>query len=169
VRRPAPSSRSIKVMRSPTLTGVFSFCRPSRGPISTILMALLMSYPMLVVRFPLSPPIWRAAFANVRIKSALLVDRFDFGELHAFLDDIAYLAFDDLQYARKGRTQGLFHLHHLQRQDRRALLQCCALPGKQGNDRAGQGCDDLVLPDLLFRFAAEGIDPMHFKAAVGRP
>jgi hypothetical protein len=34
VRKPASTSLSTKAIRLATLTGVFSFCRPSRGPIS---------------------------------------------------------------------------------------------------------------------------------------
>ena len=37
---PAPISASMKAMRSATLIGVFSFCRPSRGPTSTMRTAI---------------------------------------------------------------------------------------------------------------------------------
>src|SRR5882757_950152 len=82
---PALINASIKAMRSSTLTAVFSFCRPSRGPTSTMRT------------FSLIP-----ASGN---------RRFDFGELDAFADDIADLALDLLQHARIGRAQRLFHLH----------------------------------------------------------
>jgi hypothetical protein len=42
VCRPAPSSFSMKAMRFATLTGVVSFCSPSRAPISMMRMVSLM-------------------------------------------------------------------------------------------------------------------------------
>src|ERR1700753_3188188 len=97
VCNPASSSASMKAMRSSTLTGVFSFCRPSRGPTSKMRMVSLIK-------------------ASRR-------RGFDFGELNAFLNDVADLAFDLLQNTRKRRPQRLLHLHHFEGQDRRALLQ----------------------------------------------
>ena len=44
--------------------------------------------------------------------------RFDFGEFDAFADDIADLALDLLQHARKRRAQGLLHLHDFEGEDR---------------------------------------------------
>src|SRR5258708_4600984 len=98
---PAPMSASMKAMRSATLTGVFSFCRPSRGPTSTMRTESLM----------------RTSTGCSRR------GRLDFGEFHAFPDDIADLAFYRLQHAGERRAQGLLHLHHFERENRRALLQ----------------------------------------------
>ncbi len=95
--------------------------------------------------------------------------RFDFGQFDAFADDIADLAFDHLQHARERRAQGLFHLHHFQRENRRALFQMRAHLGQQRHDRTRQGCYDLVFADLLLVVAAERIDPMQVEAAVACP
>src|ERR1700682_3006430 len=83
VCRPAPTSASMNAMRAATLTGVFSFCRPSRGPTSTMRTCSLM----LVSRS----------------------QRLDLGELDAFLHDIADLAFYHFQHASERRAQGLLH------------------------------------------------------------
>src|SRR5665213_3618401 len=95
-------------MRSATLTAVFSFCRPSRGPTSTM-----------------------------RTWSLMLISsgsRLDLGELDAFLHDIADLAFDLFQHTGERRTQRLFHLHHFKGEYWRALLKRGALFGQQGHD-----------------------------------
>src|SRR4051794_4533995 len=131
VCRPAPTSASMKAMRSATPTAVFSFCRPSRGPTSTMRTGSLM------------PP--------------SLAQWFDFGEFDALADDVADLAFDGLQHARKGRAQGLLHLHDFEGQDRSALLERIALLREQRHDGAGQRRDDLVLADLLLGLAPERI------------
>src|SRR6266481_3852399 len=100
------------MVERPAPTGVFSFCRPSRGPISIMRTLSLM-----------------LASRSCRL---------DLSEFEAFADDIADLAFDLLQYARIGRAQGLFHLHHFKGEDRRALLQSSALLGEQRHHRARQ-------------------------------
>src|SRR5260370_9527304 len=140
VGSPALTSASINAMRSATLIGVFSFCRPSRGPTSTM-----------------------------RTESLMLISRscrLDFGEFDAFLHDIADLAFHHLQHARERRAQGLLHLHDLERQDRCTLLQSCAHLGQQRHHGAPQGRYDFVFADLLFVVAAERIDPMQAETAV---
>src|SRR5439155_4342914 len=134
---PAPISASMKAMRSATLTGVFSFCRPSRGPTSTM-----------------------------RTVSVMVGCRLDFGEFDALADDVADLAFQLLQHAGKRRAQGLLHLHDLEGEDRRTLLELGALLRQQGDDRAGQGRHDLVFADLLLGLAAERIHPMQVEAPV---
>src|SRR3984893_4251388 len=137
---PAPTSASMKAMRSATLTGVFSFCRPSRGPTSTM-----------------------------RTKSLMLISRscrFDFGEFDAFLHDIADLAFYRLQHAGEWRAQGLLHLHHFKRENGRALHQPRAHFRQQGHNGTRQPRHDLVFPDLLFVVTAERIDPMQIETAV---
>src|SRR5262249_46742893 len=105
---PASSNFLTKAMRSAGLTGVFSFCSPSRAPISMMWMVLLIG----------------------------ASSGFDLGEFDAFLHDIADLAFDRLQRARERRTQGLLHLHDLERQDRCALFQFCALLRQHRDDRS---------------------------------
>src|SRR5207248_7422569 len=90
VSRPAPTSASINAIRSATLTGVFSFCRPSRGPTSTM-----------------------------RTESLILIsrsERLDLGEFDALAHDIADAAFYCLQHPRKRRAQGLLHFHDFKRQ-----------------------------------------------------
>src|SRR5882724_12899164 len=139
---PAPTSASMNAMRAATLTGVFSFWRPSRGPTSTMRTRSLISN--------------------------LSACRLDFGELDALADDITDLAFDHLQHSGKRRAQGLFHLHHFEGQDRRALFERRADLGQQCHYRPRQRCDDLVLADLLLVVAAERIDPMQVEAAVTR-
>src|ERR1700674_701978 len=137
---PAPTSASMKAMRSATLTGFFSFCRPERGPTSTM-----------------------------RTESLMLISRscrLDLGEFDAFLHDIADLAFYHLQHARERRAQGLLHLHDFKRQDRCTLLQSCAHLGQQRHHSARQGRYDFVFADLLFIVAAERIDPMQVETAV---
>src|SRR5713226_9961742 len=131
----------MKVMRSAALTGVFSFCRPSRGPTSTIWTCSLMM-------------ISRDCSRSCRL---------DFGKLDAFLHDVADLAFYRLQDAREWSAQRLLHLHHLERQDRRALLQRRADLRQQGHDGARQRRHDLVFADLLLIVAAERIDPMQVE------
>src|SRR3954447_7349775 len=143
VCRPAPPSASMKVMRSATLTDVFSFCSPSRGPTSTM-----------------------------RTESVMLISRrcrLDLGEFEPFADNIANLAFYRLQYAGKRSAQGLLHLHHLKGQDRGALLQRGPDLGQQRYHCAGQRRDDLVFTNLLFVIAAERIYPMQIEAAIARP
>src|SRR5260370_41084462 len=140
---PAPTSASINAMRSATLTGVFSFWRPSRGPTSTMRTCSLM----LISRS----------------------QRLDLGEFDAFLHDIADLAFYHFQHARERRTQGLLHLHDLERQDRRALFEDCPLFCQQRHHGARQRRHDLVFANLLFVVAAERIDPVQVEAAVARP
>ena len=81
----------MKAMRSATPTGVFSFCRPSRGPTSTI-----------------------------RNESLMLIsrgNRLDLGEFDALADDIPDLAFYHFQHASERRAQGLLHLHHFEGED----------------------------------------------------
>src|SRR5450631_831444 len=137
---PAPTRAPMKAMRSATLTGVFSFCRPSRGPTSTM-----------------------------RTKSLMLISRscrFDFGEFDAFLHDIADLAFYRLQHAGEWRAQGLLHLHHFKRENGCALLQPRAHFRQQGHDGTRQRRHDLVFADLLFVVAAERIDPVQVETAV---
>src|SRR5690349_18926410 len=114
VLRPAATSASMKAIRAATPTGVFSFCRPSRGPISMMRTTLLMN---------------------------LLACWFDLGELDTLADDIADLAPDRLQDAGERRAERLLHFHDLERQDRRTLLQRVALFGEQRHDGARQGCD----------------------------
>src|SRR3982074_92915 len=78
----ACADQCLDEIRSATLTGIFSFCRPSRGPTSTM-----------------------------RTESLMLISRncrLDLGELDAFLHDIADLAFYHLQHAPKRCPQGLF-------------------------------------------------------------
>src|ERR1700675_4320729 len=126
---PAPTSASMNAIRSATLTGVFSFCRPSRGPTSTM-----------------------------RTESLMLISqsyRFDLGEFHAFLHDIADLAFYHFQNTCEWRAQGLFHLHDFKRQDRRALREHGPLLRQQRHYGARQRRHDLVFADLLFVVAAE--------------
>src|SRR6202012_906510 len=139
--RPASSSLLTKAMRFSALTGIFSFCSPSRAPISIMRMVWLI-------------------YASG--------DRFELGELDTLLHDVADLALDLLQHAREGRAQRLLHLHHFQGQDRRALLQRRALLGQYRHHGAGQGCCDLSLADLFFVIAAKRIDPMQFEAAIAR-
>src|SRR6185312_14585993 len=130
-------------MRSATLTAVLSFCRPSRGPTSTM-----------------------------RTWSLMLISsgsRLDLGEFDAFLHDIADLAFDLFQQACERRAQGLLHLHHFKGENWRALFERGALLGQQGHNGAGQGCHDLVFADLLLVVAAKWIDPVQFEATVARP
>src|ERR1700692_4647009 len=137
---PAASSASMNAMRSATPIGVFSFCRPSRWPTSTMRTESLM-------------PISRGG-------------RLDHGEFEAFADDIPDLALYRLQHAGKRRAQVLLHLHHFERQDRRALLQLGADFGQQCYDGARQRCHDLVFADLLLVVATERIDPMQVEPAV---
>ena len=80
----------------------------------------------------------RADFDDADASLIGLLCRFDFGEFDALADDIADLAFDLLQHARKGRAQGLLHLHDFQRQDRGALFQRRALLGQQRHHGARQ-------------------------------
>src|ERR1700758_4469012 len=96
VCNPASNSRLMKAIRSAGLTGVFSFCSPSRAPISTMWTASLISTSR---------------------------GRFQRGELDALLHDVADLALDRLQRTGKRRAQGLLHLHHFEGEDRRALFQ----------------------------------------------
>src|SRR3954471_10694383 len=140
VSRPAPTSASMKAVRASTLTSVFSFWRPSRGPISMMRTLSLISFS----------------------------GRLDHGELDALLDDVADLAFDGFQHAGIGRTQRLLHLHHFQGEDRRALLELGALLRQHGDDGARQGRCDLVHAGLLLHLAAERIDPMQVEPAVAR-
>src|SRR5205807_3639238 len=88
-RSPAPISASTKAMRSATLTGVFSFCRPSRGPTSTMRTASLTSGGLL-----------------------------DFGEFDALADDVADPAFELLQDAGIRCAKRLLHLHDFEGEDR---------------------------------------------------
>src|SRR6267142_535285 len=146
--KPSEAEANIAITPAPaaTLTGVFSFCRPSRGPTSTM-----------------------------RTKSLMLVSRgcsrsgrLDFGEFDAFLHDIADLAFYHFQHACEGRTQGLLHLHHFKRENSRALLQRCAHFSQQRHHGARQRRHDFVLAYVLFVVATERIDPMQIEAAVTR-
>src|SRR5882724_2765716 len=143
---PAPISASTKAMRAATLTGVFSFCRPSRGPTSTMRTESLMMIS----------------------QSCSRSGRLDFGEFDAFLHDIADLAFYHFQHACEWRTQGLLHLHHFKCENRRALLQRGAHFSQQRHHRARQRRHDLVFANLLLGLTAEGIDPMQIEAAVTR-
>src|ERR1700748_1096780 len=129
-------------MRSAGLTGVFSFCSPSRAPISTMWTASL---------------IWTSR------------GWLQLGELDALLHDIADLALDRLQGACERRAQGLLHLHHFEGEDRRALFQLGALLRQHGNNRARQRRHDLVLAGLFLGLAAERIDPMQLETAVASP
>src|ERR1700680_1297353 len=138
---PAASSASMNAMRSATPIGVFSFCSPSRGPTSTMRTESLM-------------PISRGG-------------RLDHGGVQAFAGDSPVLALYRLQHAGKRRAQGLLHLHHFERQDRRALLQLGADLGQQCYDGARQRCHDLVFADLLLVVATERIDPMQVEPDVG--
>src|SRR3954471_17907871 len=143
VSRPAPTSASMNAIRSSTLTGVFSFCRPSRGPTSTM-----------------------------RTESLILIsrsERLDLGEFDALAHDIPDAAFYRLQHARKRRAQGLLHLHDFKRQDRSSLLQLVPDFSQQRHHGARQRRHDLVLTDLLFALPSERIDPMQIEAAVTRP
>src|SRR6266403_1618248 len=106
-----------------TLTGVFSFCSPSRGPTSTMRTCSL------------------TMVSRVQI---LGTEGLDLGEFDAFLHDIADLAFYQFQHARARRAEGLLHFHDLESQDRCALLQPGPLLGQQGNYRARQRRYDLV-------------------------
>src|SRR5580692_5155568 len=99
----------------------------------------------------------------------LPASRLDFGQFDTFADDIADLAFDGLQHARKRRPQRLFHLHDFQCQDRRTLLQLRPNLRQQRHDRPGQRRNNPILADLLLIVAAEWIDPMEFKATIARP
>src|ERR1700737_178591 len=140
VRNPASTSASMNAMRSATLTGVFSFCRPSRGPTSTM-----------------------------RTESLMLASRscrLDLRELAPLLPDIADLALYHFQHAGERRAQGLLHLHDLKGEDRRALLQRRAHFGQQRHHGTRQRCDDLVFADLVFVVAAERIDPMQVEPAI---
>src|ERR1700721_265050 len=88
------------------------------------------------------------------------------GKFDTFLHDVADLAFNYLQHARKRRTQGLLHLHDFKRQDRCALLQFGAYLGQQCDHCAGQRRDDLVFTDLLLVVTAKGIDPVQVETTV---
>src|SRR5258706_5785899 len=125
-------------MRAAMLTGVFSFCRPSRGPTSTMRTESLML--------------------------VSLICRLDLGEFDAFLHDIADLALDRLQDAGEWRAQGLLHLHDFKGQDRGALLQRRAHFGQQRHHGTRQRSYDLVLADLLLVVAAVPIDPAQVEA-----
>src|SRR5437868_7864327 len=143
VSRPAPTSASINAIRSATLTGVFSFCRPSRGPTSTM-----------------------------RTESLILIsrsERLDLGEFDALAHDIADAAFYCLQHPRKRRAQGLLHFHDFKRQDRSSLFQLVPDFSQQRHYGARQRRNDFIFADLLFALAAERIDPMQIEAAVTRP
>src|SRR5215469_16833614 len=92
----------------------------------------------------------------------------DLRQFDSLLHDIADLALDRLQNAGKRRAQGLLHLHHFKREDRRTLFQFCALLREHCDHGARQRRDDFVLAGLLLSLAPERIDPMQFKAAVTR-
>jgi len=92
--------------------------------------------------------------------------RLDLGEFDALADDIPDLAFYHFQHAGERRAQGLFHLHHFEGEDRRALFEVGADFGQQRHHGARQRRHDLVLADLLLVVAAERIDPMQVKTAV---
>src|SRR5882724_5935548 len=142
VCKPAPTSASMNAMRSAALTGVFSFCRPSRGPTST--MRTL-------------------SFMTVSFRYG-----FDFREFDTFLHDIANLAFDRFQHAGKRRAQGLLHLHHLEGEDRRALLERRTFIRQQCHHGTRKRGNDLVFADVLLVVATERIDPMQLEPAVSR-
>src|SRR5437899_12272779 len=102
---PASTSASMKAMRSATLTGVFSFCRPSRGPTSTM-----------------------------RTESLMLVSltcRLDLGEFDALLHDIADLPLYHFQDSGDWCAQGLLPPHDFKGEDRGTLLQPRAHFGRQ--------------------------------------
>src|SRR5260370_14011862 len=121
----------MNAMRASTLTGVFSFCSPSRGPTSTMRTCSLI--------------VWSHEAQILRTEGL------DLGEFDAFLHDIADLAFYSFQHACERRAQGLLHLHDLEGQDRRALLQPGPLLGHQGHSRARHRPSHLALtpPPLL--------------------
>src|SRR4051794_484052 len=89
--------------------------------------------------------------------AALSAGRFDFRQFDAFLHDIADPAVQAPEHARKWRAQRLLHLHHFQGEDSGALFESGAHLSQQGDDCPRQGCDDLVLADLLFVITAERI------------
>src|SRR5216683_3037463 len=137
---PASTSASMNAMRSATLTGVFSFCRPSRGPTSTM-----------------------------RTESLMLVSLtcgLDLGEFDALLHDIADLALYHFEDAGEWCAQGLLHLHDFKGEDRGALLQSCAHFGQQRHHGTGERGYDLVFADLLLVVAAERIDPVQVEPAM---
>src|SRR5260370_10860778 len=106
----------MNAMRASTLTGVFSFCSPSRGPTSTMRTCSLI--------------VWSHEAQILRTEGL------DLGEFDAFLHDIADLAFSSFQHACERRAQGLLHLHDLQGQDRLALLHPAPLLSPQAHFRA---------------------------------
>src|SRR5437868_7648710 len=109
----------MNAMRASTLTGVFSFCSPSRGPTSTMRTASLTSGGLL-----------------------------DFGEFDTLADDVADLAFELLQHAGIRCAKRPLHLHDFEGEDRCALLELCAFFREQRHHGAGQRRHDPVFADL---------------------
>src|ERR1700730_7469798 len=90
------------------------------------------------------------------------------GELGAFRHDIADRAFERLEAAVGGSTQGVLHLHGFKHQERRAARDFRAGRGEDAGHRARHGCHDAAAGNTLARIAGERIDPVKREGSARR-